>query len=120
MIKNIIMIRKSISWNQHFNNYFSVVFLTRWLSQLLRRSAFYLRVYIANETRSDEERKELTEYLHNQLDRLECDTKRVKQELKLDLHKRAGEHPEILIKSQLHVDSILVPVSHVVPAFRLN
>ena len=44
---------------------------------LLRRSSFYLRVYIANETRSDEDRKELTEYLHHQLDKLGTETKRV-------------------------------------------
>ena len=49
----------------------------RWLSMLLRRSDFYLRVYIANETRSDEDRKELTEYLHHQLDKLESEAKRV-------------------------------------------
>ena len=52
-----------------------MVFHFRWLSRLLRRSAFYLRAYIANETRSDEQRKELTEYLHNQLDRLETEAK---------------------------------------------
>ncbi len=55
---------------------------------MLRRSAFHLRVHIANETRSEEERKELTEYLHNQLDKLEKEAERVTQELQIDVKQR--------------------------------
>ena len=58
--------------------------------QLLRRSAFYLQAHIANETRTEEERKELTEHLHNQLDKLETESRRVQEELRKDLHERTG------------------------------
>lgn len=58
--------------------------------QLLRRSAFYLQAHIANETRTEEERKELTEHLHNQLDKLETESKRVQEQLRKDLHERTG------------------------------
>lgn len=42
-----------------------------------------MRAYIANETRSDEERRDLTEQLHHQLDKLATDAKRVKQDLQV-------------------------------------
>ena len=73
----------------------------RWLVQLLRRSAFYLRVHIANETRSDEERKELTEHLTNQLDKLESDARRVTGELKADVYERSQKACDELIS---HLD----------------
>ena len=61
----------------------------RWLSAVLRRSAFHLRVHIANETRGEEERKELTEYLHNQLDKLEREADKVSKELQKDVKERS-------------------------------
>ena len=69
----------------------------RWLSRLLRRSAFHLRAYIADETRTDEQRKELTEYLHNQLDKLEHEAKRVIVDLESDVNQRAQEARERLV-----------------------
>ena len=60
------------------------------MSQVLRRSAFHLRVHIANETRSDEERKVLTEQLHEQLDKLDTEHRRVGQVLKLELYKQTA------------------------------
>ncbi len=80
----------------------SILHIFRWLANLLRRSAFYLRVYIANETRTDEERKELTEYLHNQLDRLETESKRVSDLLSADVQVRTDKAREQLVE---HLES---------------
>ncbi len=54
-------------------------------------------MHIANETRSDEERKDLTEHLHSQLDKLDSDTKRIAQELKTELQRLASSACDQLI-----------------------
>ena len=61
--------------------------LCRWL--VLRRSAFVLRVHMANETRSDAERHELMGKLRKQLDRLESEARRVNQDLSLEVRRQA-------------------------------
>ena len=48
-------------------------------------------MHIANETRGEEERKELTEYLHNQLDKLEREADKVSKELQKDVKERSVE-----------------------------
>ncbi len=74
----------------------------------VRRSAFHLRVRIANETRGEEERKELTEYLHNQLDKLEREADRVAQQLKKDVKDRCARRQVVISLSPLEL-SIFIP-----------
>ena len=70
----------------------------RWLSRVLCRSSFYLRVHIADETRTEEERKELTERLHQQLDRLERDSTKVMEVLRIDAEERATHACDSLLE----------------------
>ncbi len=77
-IKELLPISLNCKLDRHY----------RWLAAVLRRSAFHLRVHIANETRGEEERKELTEYLHNQLDKLEKEADKVAKELQKDVKER--------------------------------
>ena len=77
-IKELLPISLNCKLDRHY----------RKLAAILRRSAFHLRVHIANETRGEEERKELTEYLHNQLDKLEREADKVAKNLQQDVKDR--------------------------------